>query len=108
MIATRPVQALKALSPIIVTLLGIVTLVSPVHSRNAASPMLVTLLGIVVFWQPAINVFVAVSIIALQLSRLSYFVLPVSTVMLVRPGQLAYLQPVITQYFASNKSEIWS
>ena len=22
--------------------------------------------------------------------------------------QLAYLQPVITQYFASNKSEIWS
>lgn len=22
--------------------------------------------------------------------------------------QIAYLQPIITQYFASNKSEIWS
>ena len=28
--------------------------------------------------------------------------------MLARLEQLLYLQPVITQYFASNKSEIWS
>ena len=28
--------------------------------------------------------------------------------MLVSPKQNEYLQPVITQYFASNKSEIWS
>ena len=27
---------------------------------------------------------------------------------LVKPSQVLYLQPVITQYFASNKSEIWS
>lgn len=26
----------------------------------------------------------------------------------VRPLQASYLQPLITQYFASNKSEIWS
>ena len=26
----------------------------------------------------------------------------------VKPLQKEYLQPVITQYFASNKSEIWS
>ena len=26
----------------------------------------------------------------------------------VKLEQLLYLQPVITQYFASNKSEIWS
>ena len=26
----------------------------------------------------------------------------------VSPVQFWYLQPVITQYFASNKSEIWS
>ena len=30
------------------------------------------------------------------------------SVIFVREVQLAYLQPVITQYFASNKSEIWS
>ena len=29
-------------------------------------------------------------------------------VMLFKEEQKEYLQPVITQYFASNKSEIWS
>ena len=28
-------------------------------------------------------------------------------VMLVKPKQLQYLQPIITQYFIDNKSEIW-
>ena len=50
--------------------------------------MLVTLLGMIVFWQPAINVFVVVSIIALQLLRLSYFVFPFSTTM-----EVTLLQP---------------
>ena len=54
-----------------VTLLGMVIEVSEEHSEKADSPMLVTLLGIIVFLHPAINVFVAVFIIALQLSRLS-------------------------------------
>ena len=55
-----------------------------VQPWKALSPMLVTLLGMTVPWQPAINVFVAVSIIALQLFRLSYFVLPFSTTMEVK------------------------
>ena len=42
--------------------------------------MLLTLEGIVVFLQPCVRVFVAVSIIALQFSRESYFEFPASTV----------------------------
>ena len=64
-----------------------VTLVKPLHSSNAWLPILVTELGMIVFLQPLINVFVAVSIIALQFSRESYTELPLSTIMLVRPLQ---------------------
>ena len=49
--------------------------------------MLVTLLGIVLLLQPINRVLVAVSIIALQLSRLSYLVLPSSTTIEVREEQ---------------------
>ena len=49
--------------------------------------MLVTELGMVVDWQPEIRVFVAVSIMALQFSRESYIVLPLSTTMEVREEQ---------------------
>ena len=49
--------------------------------------MLVTLLGIIVFLQPATRALVAVSIIALQFSLLSYFALPPATTMLVTPEQ---------------------
>ena len=49
--------------------------------------MLVTDEGMVVVLQPAIRVLLAVSIIALQLSRESYFVFPASTLMLVKPVQ---------------------
>ena len=75
------------MSPIVVTLLGIVTLVRPVQAQNAPLPIVVTLPGIIVFLQPLINVFVCVSMIALQFSRLSYTAFPFSTVMLVRPVQ---------------------
>jgi hypothetical protein len=33
---------------------------------------------------------------------------PSGIAMLLRPEHPLYLQPVITQYFASNKSEIWA
>ena len=33
--------------------------------------------------------------------------IPSSIATFVNPVQTEYLQPVITQYFASNKSEIW-
>ena len=56
---------------------------------NAPSPMLVTELGIMVDWQPAMSVLLAVSIIALQLSRESYIVLPLSTTIEVRLSQPA-------------------
>ena len=51
--------------------------------------MVLTLVGIVVFIHPKISVFVAVSIIALQLFRESYAGLPDATTMLVNPEQLA-------------------
>ena len=49
--------------------------------------MLVTELGIVVFLHPNSNLLFAVSIIALQLFLLSYFVLPLSTFIFVKPVQ---------------------
>ena len=48
--------------------------------------------GILVFMQPAISVLLAVSMIALQLSRESYAVLPSSTFMHVRPLQSSNLK----------------
>ena len=50
--------------------------------------MLVTLLGITVLLEPAISVLVAVSMMALQFSRESYFELLASTFIEVRPEQL--------------------
>lgn len=46
-----------------------------------------TELGMVVFWQPVMSVLEAVSMMALQLLRESYFVLPLATTMLVNPLQ---------------------
>ena len=45
-------QPANALSPMLVTPLPIVTLVSPVHPENAELPMLVTLSGIVMLVSP--------------------------------------------------------
>ena len=84
----KPVQPEKAEPPMLITLLGMVTEVKLLQPPKALYPMLVTVLGIIVFWQPAINVFVVVSIIALQLLRLSYFVFPFSTTMEVKLLQL--------------------
>ena len=50
--------------------------------------MLVTDEGMVVVLQPATRVLLAVSIMALQLWRESYFLLPASTLMLDKPVQL--------------------
>jgi hypothetical protein len=84
----RPLQARKADFPMLVTLLGMVTDVRLLQPEKAELPMLVTLLGMVVVLQPAIRVFVADSIIALQLSLESYLGLPSSTITDVRPLQL--------------------
>ena len=70
-----------------VTLLGMVTDFRPEQLLNAWDPMLVTLLGIIVFLHPIINSLLEVSIIALQLLRESYLLLPFSTTKEVRSEQ---------------------
>ena len=77
------VQFLNALLPMNETELGMVMLESPVHPLNAETEIAVTELGMVEFWQPAMSVLEAVSMIALQLLRESYVELPLSTSMLV-------------------------
>ena len=68
----RELQPLKALPPIIVTLLGMVTEVRELQPLKALHPIIVT-----------------------------------GMVTEVRELQPLYLQPIITQYFIDNKSEIW-
>ena len=77
-IDVRSLQPENASCPIDLTELGMVNEVSLQH-QNAASPMDLIVLGMIVFLQPATSVLVEVSIIALQLSRESYLVLPGST-----------------------------
>ena len=64
-------QPENASFPIIFTLLGIVMDVRRLQVWNALFPMLFTLLGMTVLLLPTISVLDAVSIIALQLLRLS-------------------------------------
>ena len=77
----------------LVTLLGIVTEVKPEQPEKAYSPIFVTVFGMLVFLIPQINVFVDVSIIALQLFRLSNMGLLSATVIDMRSGQLEKLPP---------------
>ena len=72
----------------LVTEFGIVKEVRP-QPEKAPSPIVVTELGIIVFMHPAMSVLVSVSMIALQLLRESYFVLPLSTDIEVNPLQPA-------------------
>ena len=68
-----------------------VTEVRPEERPSKAElPMAVTVVGITVLLQPATRMLVEVSIIALQLSRLSYFVFPSNTtieVIVLRNGE---------------------
>ena len=84
----NPLQPEKTPGAIFVTELGIVTEVKPRQPEKADSPITVTEFGIIVFLHPAINVFVDFSIIALQLSRESYFELRLSTNICSKPSQL--------------------
>ena len=80
-------QPQNAANPMEVTELGIVIEVRSQHPTNATLWMEVTELGISVFRHPAIRVLEAVSIMALQLLRLSYTVFPLSTVIEVKLSQ---------------------
>ena len=83
----RLVQPEKAQHPISVTESGMTMLVRPVQPEKADSQITVTESGLTVVEQPEIILFVAVSMMALLLSRESYFLLPSDTQMLVRPVQ---------------------
>ena len=124
----RLAQPLNASYPIVVTLLPIITFLRLRQPRNALTPIAVIPSGIVysVAPQPIAYKFNTPSRIRQRLSSDAIFPLnsfrltqpqnaytPIvvtlsGKVILVRLLQPAYLQPVITQYFASNKSEIWS
>ena len=77
-------QPQNASLPMLVTEFGIVIPVKLLQPLNASLPMLVTEFGITVFLQPATNLLVEVSIIALQLLRLLYTLLLLSTMILVK------------------------
>ena len=67
----RPLQSLNARLPIEVKSFGMAIEVRREHPENASSPIDVTLLGMIVLSHPRIKVFDEVSMIALQLLRLS-------------------------------------
>ena len=71
----------------LVTLFGIVIEVRVLQPENAELPMQVTVLGMAVFLNPHTKVFDSVSIIALELFLLSYFLFPFSTITDVRLEQ---------------------
>ena len=66
----------------VVTELGMLMEVRPLQLKNAEFPMVVTELGIIALLHPAISVLVFVSMMALQLFRESYFVFPLSTLII--------------------------
>ena len=91
------VQLLNADIPIVLTLFPIFTFCRLVQSAKACPPIVVTLFGMVT------------EVSALQPSKVDHpiFVTLFGMVTEVRELQSLYLQPIITQYFIDNKSEIW-
>lgn len=91
------VHLLNANSPIVLTLFPIFTFCRLVQSLKASLPIVVTLLGMVTEVRE-IQPLKALSSISVTL---------LGMVTEVRDLQPSYLQPIITQYFIDNKSEIW-
>jgi len=87
----KSVQPLKASIPILVTESGMTMLVRLLRPLKASPPISVTESGMTVVAQPTTNLFASVSIIALQLSRESYFLFPSDTLMLVKEQPLNIL-----------------
>ena len=98
LIINSPEKYWSALPPIEETFFPIVTLLNKSHLPNAKAPIVRTESG-------------TTKLVRLVHRKNAYS--PISVTLLpivafVKFEQLSYLQPVITQYFASNKSEIWS
>ena len=94
----------KTFSPIETTELGMLIDKRFEQPQKAQSPMAVTVLRIIVFWHPTTSVFVAVSMMALQLFRESYTVLPSATVICSMSGHepKAFLPIKVTEDGISN------
>lgn len=93
-------QPEKTLLPIVLMEFGIVMCVSSEQRKKAPVSILVMEFGMKVLLQPLINVFVDVSIIALQSPLESYFLLSWSTIRRVNFGQCEKILPLIavTEY----------
>ncbi len=81
----------------LVTELGILILVKLSQSAKAAIPMLVTELEILIL----------VKLVQRPKAELPMLVTELGILILFKLLQSLYLQPIITQYFIDNKSEIW-
>ena len=91
------VQLLNANVPIVLTLFPIFTFCRLVQSLKAFSPITVTLFGM----------FTEVRELQLVKASSPIVVTLFGMVTEVSALQPSYLQPIITQYFIDNKSEIW-
>ena len=91
------VQLLNAAIPIVLTLFPILTFCRLVHSLKAYHPIVVTLFGM----------FTEVRALQPRKAQFSIVVTLFGMFTEVRELHLKYLQPIITQYFIDNKSEIW-
>ena len=91
------VQLLNAAIPIVLTLFPILTFCRLVHSLKAYHPIVVTLFGM----------FTEVRALQPRKAQFSIVVTLFGMFTEVRELQYLYLQPIITQYFIDNKSEIW-
>ena len=80
----------------LVTESGIMILVNEEQPQKALSPIVVTELGIVMNEKQS------------KKALSSIFVTESGIMIPVNEEQPEYLQPIITQYFIGNKSEIWS
>lgn len=76
------------------------------HAKNASSPMLFTLFGILMMngMERPRN---AIIIVLSALNNISSSYIKDFDSLYKEPCQYEYLQPIITQYFIDNKSEIW-
>ena len=82
----------------LVTESGIMILVNEEQPQKALSPIVVTELGIVMLANEKQS----------KKALSSIFVTESGIMIPVNEEQPEYLQPIITQYFIGNKSEIWS
>lgn len=100
----RESHPLKVLFPMLVTLSGMLMLVREWQFKKAYFPILFTLLGMLyVLLLPIYIIMIVLS----SLNKVSFSNTNDLDSLCSVPCQHAYLQPIITQYFIDNKSEIW-